>query len=481
MVNNPKLKGTLFIILSLTVILLVWSSVVKLHSPQRPKYIFLNETDNHNHDLAFKSSLKLAEKRSGIENALILLKRLPPDSTIEKTAESLFQRWQIGRSRSGRGILYLYSEEENLFKIEVSYLLEGLFPDAICHRLEEAARTYMLSEISQDFISELLITMNLHGFDSTIPSDFTFSRPNWLNGEYLSGGAGVRSKGYRRTFNDYLAAVRRLPAAAGGSFEPSRAPLETVQRYLKSLELGLGDPQLPLLTQGSQVFRIIVPRNGEQQRRVFNYYQKAMPFTIYARDSLGAAIFKPGVPNLPIVLRRSSDGLWYIDEPKSWTYFHRFEDGIDFYPNYDDMPLRWALDQAVHPNRNFPIYQRRASTPEVIPYPFSLSDTIHQLEVKIQKDPDNDQLQAQLGEVYLFEINWISRSIEMFEKAAQLAPQNLSYRWRLFDLYINNSEVEKALGELKFISEKLPNDAHVQEWFKLLNSYYDFKPGEFGE
>ena len=138
--NNPKLKGTLFIILSLTVILLVWSSVVKLHSPQRPKYIFLNETDNHNHDLAFKSSLKLAEKRSGIENALILLKRLPPDSTIEKTAESLFQRWQIGRSRSGRGILYLYSEEENLFKIEVSYLLEGLFPDAICHRLEEAAR-----------------------------------------------------------------------------------------------------------------------------------------------------------------------------------------------------------------------------------------------------------------------------------------------------------------------------------------------------
>ena len=96
---------------------------------ERPRYIFVNETDDHAHDLAFKMSIKLAEKRSGVENALVFLKRLPPGRTIEQVATDLFERWQIGRQRAGRGILYLYSEQENLFKIEVSYELEALFPD----------------------------------------------------------------------------------------------------------------------------------------------------------------------------------------------------------------------------------------------------------------------------------------------------------------------------------------------------------------
>ena len=70
---------------------------------ERPRYVFVNETDEHVHDLAFKMSLKLAEKRSGIENALVFLKRLPPGRTIEQVAVDLFGRWQIGRDRGGRG------------------------------------------------------------------------------------------------------------------------------------------------------------------------------------------------------------------------------------------------------------------------------------------------------------------------------------------------------------------------------------------
>ncbi len=40
------------------------------------------------------------------------------------------------------------------------YALEATFPDALCRQLEDAARTYMLSEVPQDFISELLITQH---------------------------------------------------------------------------------------------------------------------------------------------------------------------------------------------------------------------------------------------------------------------------------------------------------------------------------
>jgi hypothetical protein len=33
----------------------------------------------------------------------------------------------------------------------------------------------------------------------------------------------------------------------------------------------------------------------------------------------------------------------------------------------------------------------------------------------------------------------------MFERAATIAPDRLDYQWRLYDLYLNNSQADKAL------------------------------------
>jgi tetratricopeptide (TPR) repeat protein len=445
----------------------------------RPRYIFINETDHHEHDLAFKMSLKLAEKRSGVENALVFLKQLPPDSTIEQVAVDLFRRWRIGRDRAGRGLLYLYTERENLLKIEVSYAMEPGVPDALCRRLEEAAQTYMLSEIPQDFISELLITMNLRAKDAADGSDAGWQRPAWLSEAFLSGGGGVRARGYRKTLEDYTAAIRRLPAAALGDFGPATDPTETLRRYLRSLELGLGEPQLPLLTEGSQIFRVIVPRNRAQQLRVFRYYQQAMPDELIRLDPWGLVVFRPGVANLPIVLRRSGDGRWFVDEPKAWTYFHRYEDGIDFLPKYDDLPFLAPLRRIGHPNATNPIYRGRVRTPPARPYPFSLAEAVGRLEQAIHDAPDDHRLYAALGELYLFEVNWISRSLEMFERAARLAPTRLDYQWRLYDLYLNNSQADKALETLRLLSRRLPADRQVQDWYRFYEDAYRFKPGEF--
>ena len=46
------------------------------HAPRRPQYVLINETGQHDFDLAFRMSLKLAENKSGIENALVLLQSL---------------------------------------------------------------------------------------------------------------------------------------------------------------------------------------------------------------------------------------------------------------------------------------------------------------------------------------------------------------------------------------------------------------------
>ncbi len=449
------------------------------HEVKRPRYIFVNETGNHAHDTALKMSLKIAERRSGIENALVLLKKLPSGATIQEVAQQLFQSRQIGRNRGGRGILYVYSEGENLFKIEVSYSLESTFPDVVCHRLEQAAQTYMLSEIPQDFLSELIITMNIEGSEPTPGTPVDFAPPPWMGSLFLSGGAGVAAKGYRRTLEDYLAAVQELPAEQAAAFQPSPDPAGTMRLYLASLELGLGDPRLPLLTEGSQVFRVVVPRSRAQQRRVLDYYQKATPYHIYLRGDLGIAVFRPGVANLPVVLRRSHDGLWFVDEPKSWTYFHRWEDATDFFPKYDDLPLLSALREAGHPNADQPIYRGRAATPRPMSYPFSLAKAVADLEERILRDKNNPEWHARLGEIYLFEIDWLGKAIASFETAAQLAPDRLDYRWRLYDLYINDSEVEKALAQLRFLSQKLPADAEIQTWLRYYTNLYTFAPGEF--
>jgi hypothetical protein len=448
---------------------------------ERPRYIFVNETDDHTHDLAFKMSLTLAEKRSGIENGLVFLKRLPPDRTIEQVAVDLFGRWQIGRDRAGRGILYLYSEQENLFKIEVSYGLESLFPDAFCRQMEEAAKTYMLSEIPQDFVSELLITMNLRAKEGSAGVDGSWRPPAWLKEARFSGGGGARATGYRNRLEDYQAAVHRLPIADLGAFAPAPDPDDTARRYLRSLELGLGDPQLPLLTEGSQVFRMIVPRSEAQQLRVFHFYAQAMPYQLIRLDSWGLAVFRAGTPNLPIVLRRGDGGRWFVDEPKAWTYFHRYEDGVDFLPKYDDLLFLPALRQIAQPNAQNPIYRGRVRTPAARAYPFSLAGAVAERERAIRERPADDRPYVAAGDLYLFEVNWISRSLEMFERAAAIAPERLDYQWRLYDLYLNNSQADKALATLQRLAERLPNDRQVQDWYRFYRDLYDFKPGDFAK
>ena len=441
--------------------------------PHRSEYVLINETGRHDYDLAFKMSLKLAEKKSGIENALVLLASLPPSKTIEETAAELFTQLQIGARRQGRGILYLYSVRENLLKIEVSYDLEGDIPDVYCRSLEEAARTYMLSEVPQDFISELIITTNLRIIGSKrdpVPR----SRPKWLSDEFLSGGAGALVRGYTKTLADYQRAILRLPDADLNEFLPSQDANVSAQRYLSSLAAGIGDPRLPLLTEGSRVFRAVVPRDEAQQKRVFEFFHAAAPYRLIFAKNLALAVPQSDHSNLPLVLRRGTDDLWYIDEAKAWTYFHRFEDNVNFYAKYSDNPFLGALRALNTPNMERAIYGSHVPTAALPAYPFSLAEAVQAQEGKIREAPNDAASHAALADLYLFEMNWLTKAMPLYEKAAALAPNELAYRWRLMDVYLNASRADKALAELKYLSEHSPADQPTAEWYRYYSKEYDF-------
>jgi TPM domain len=445
--------------------------------PHRPRYVLINETGQHDYDRAFTMSLKLAERKSGIENALVLLASVPPSKTMEQTAAELFSQLRIGARRNGRGILYLYSVKENLLKIEVSYALEGDIPDIYCRRLEEAAKTYMLSEVPQDFISELIITTNLRATGATGATGAegaTLSRPQWVNSDFLSGGGGALAHGFSKTLADYEGAIRRLPEAALKDYLPSADANVSVERYLTSLAAGIGDPRLPLVTEGSRLFRAIVPRDQVQQQRIAEFFRAAGPYRLVLAGNLALAVPPPDHSNLPIVLRRGTDDLWYVDEPKSWTYFHRFEDSVNFFVKYSDNPFLGAL-RALHvPNAQYAIYGTHAGTPPMPAYPNSLAAAIEAQEAKIREAPRDAANHAALGDLYLFESNWLSKAIESYEQATALAPDELEYRWRLMDLYLNASQVDKMLAELKYLAEHLPADRQTQEWYRDYTKQYDF-------
>lgn len=442
-------------------------------APQRPQYVLINETAQHDFDLAFRMSLKLAEGQSGIENALVLLPALPPSKTIEQTAAELVTRLRIGERRNGRGILYLYAVKENLLKIEVSYALEGEISDVFCHRLEEAAKTYMLSEVPQDFISELIITTNLRGSGSARMAG-AVSQPQWLNSEFLSGGGGALARGYRRTLEDYERAIRRLPAADLAKFVPSPDAAESVRRYLASLAAGIGDPRLPLLTEGSQIFRAVVPRNEEQQQRISEFFSSAGGYRLLFADDLGLVVPGAGKSNLPVVLRRGSDKLWYVDEAKAWSYFHRFEDNVDFFVKYADNPFFAALRLERVPNMQSAVYDDHVHTPLLAAYPFSLAEAVQTGEARIRAAPAVGANYAVLGDLYLFEMNWLTRAVDLYEKAAALSPEDMAYRWRLVDLYLNTSRADKMLAELSYLSEHLPGDNQTLDWYRAYKKSYDF-------
>jgi hypothetical protein len=81
---------------------------------------------------------------------------------------------------------------------------------------------------------------------------------------------------------------------------------------------------------------------------------------------------------------------------------------------------------------------------------------------------------AELADLYLFEMNWQTRALELYEKAAALAPEELAYRWRLVDLYLNTSRAEKMLAEFKFLADRLPADKRTQDWYREYEKTYDF-------
>ena len=122
------LRAAAFTLCTALVGLLMYGLVSSLTASAQLPIFFANETADHKYDRALRSSIRTFQDRTHIQLAIVLKDRLPPMTTIETYAAETFKQTAVGERSHGKGILLLWSEQERLFKLEVGYDLEPIFP-----------------------------------------------------------------------------------------------------------------------------------------------------------------------------------------------------------------------------------------------------------------------------------------------------------------------------------------------------------------
>ena len=453
--------------------LATWRMIVNLREVSgRTRYVFINQTPDHERDLAEEQLLKTVEKRAGVENALIRLPELPEGRTLAEIAAQLFTHWRIGKLRNGRGILYLYTCRENLLRIEPSADLRAALPPALLRELEGAARTFALAESEPEFLTELVTAINDR------------IRANGPNDASLPPGSFFPAGPFARLPESPAPGSNRsepLPSLRADDqnleFAPASTPEETVARYQKSQAAGRGEPGLPLLTEGSRFFRWAEPAPLARLLRNGARAAPAGSTRVFTQGDLAYAVFAPHSGLSPLVLRKDAQAHWRVDESRSRVYFQRFEEGGEPFPKFGDLPLLAELRAAGVPYADQPVYRDWTRTPP--PRSGDLREELTRAEARFRTHPDDADVAASLGELYFFETGWLSRAERGMARAVALRPDRLDWHWRLFDIYRQQSRVARALHELETLARLAPRDIYIREWNRRYRKEYEIKPGEF--
>jgi hypothetical protein len=443
----------------------------------------VNRTADHKHDRALESGARWFQRDTGINLGIVLLDRLPPGKTIETASDALFTDLKLGRKSDGKALLFVWDEKDRLFKIEVSYDLEQVFPDVLCKRLEEGARTFMLSSspyARRDFLIELAVTMKLRYLEfrknGTLADVTAPEAGKRYVGGYLHGGAGMVGRGYASTVANVERELNALPKELEESMQPGRTPQETLERYLRSLEMGIGAPNVPLLTEASRYFRMDKPHAPGYLRRIREYIAKSQAPRILRQGDLAAATFGVRDPVLPIFMRRDPEGLWYVDEPKVWAAYHLFQDGSHNL-KYDGMAFEFAALPWPTGQKRTALFGSNAVPPALVPLPARLKERLQQAEARVQAEPANVAAWIALADLLHFEIFWLQPSEAVYERIVTLAPDRMDMHWRLLDIYEMTSDVDGQNRLWCTILRRDPNHPIAAHWYQhFRKSFYETDP-----
>ncbi len=307
--------------LKLSILIVAWAALAVAVARLPVWHVEWNESQRVHDEAAvipeediprFEQYLRWIFEESDVDIRVVFVKSLGGVS-IEEAAIRRMQDLKIGvAGREERGVLLLYDMTGQRLRIEIGYGLEEYFPDAfIGYLIHDHAPVFfnsgdlsvglrLMLRILHDRIREAILG------DRFDPSPLTAVRKS----NYLSGGAGASAPvAFRWDPKNYFRTT--LDTQSRAYFGPQSSPEETYRRYLKWLEMGRFDPNVPMFTEETRRHLSGFPMS----KAYFDYillkeYGKA--FKVDVRGDL-ALLYFTNSPLVPPHFFRRQDGRWQMD------------------------------------------------------------------------------------------------------------------------------------------------------------------------
>lgn len=380
----------------------------------------------------------------GIDFHIVVINKSADD--IVAKAQTIFQKRKIGDQAKTGGVLILVNPVTRQARIAVSHNLEAIFTDDIVgaiakSQLSPYASYNMAGMAIMDTMHFLKDHLLAHVAQGTFELDSYYrDRPgNKTILGYYSGGGGASTNIPEIKFNDNW---KQKPATTEMTkYLPGTTPEESINAYSNALRDMVGYPDLQLLTDGSKIMQRSYPFAPYESYLRYLRTEQSRPLTIEIQGDRAVALSaNPAHGYHPIMLRQVK-GKWHIDQAEMMK--NMFFDGSgNFYQKNRNHPYHFAL-------KNKGDKGSYAIAAKTLPPSYKLQTTINALKAE-----EVDGMRTFLIAELLFKNAFAAmESLEYYEKAVELEPENDFYRKKLIKRYQYLGMDSLAIKHAMYIDE----------------------------
>lgn len=241
-----------------------------------------------------------------------------PDAPVDELAPELFESRRIGAEAPTGGLLVLMNPAREEARIEVSYELEGIFPDALLGQLAEGQLApYASYDAGGMAVMDVLGMLREFALQKAIRGDLELDEKLRRNRVYremaaaLSGGGGAHAALPEVPTDTNFKA--RIEGERRRRYAPSEEAMESAEAFLRVQHDLAGDPSLTLFTPGSRVQRAISPVAPYEELDRWAKAEASRPLKLIQRGNRAIVTSEsPALGFWPILLHRL-DGTWRVD------------------------------------------------------------------------------------------------------------------------------------------------------------------------
>jgi hypothetical protein len=337
---------------------------------------------------------------------------------VSSLAERLFRERGVGSAAPTGGVLLVLDPTRSQARIEVSYSLEHVYPDAVVARLiRDQLVPYASYHMVGMGVMDVLHFLRGRAFDAVASGDLTLPdslRDRPVVRDFLAGrsaGAGAQSGLVNLSADSDL--KRTIPPEQRAQYAPSADPMESAEAYARVLRDAAGDPTLDLFTRRTRVMRLRGPVAPYEDRHRWEVLEASRPWRVVVQEPL--AVVRSDTPArgfVPILMVRD-EGLWRVDLVETWKNLFFAADGNYF--------VRNALNYYVF-GLNVPAQaERDASVLPVDLYGEDIAAAVARLD-RASAEGGGARIQVRFADI-LYRNCWlVVEAMAHYERAAALAP-----------------------------------------------------------